>query len=327
MTVIGSGLGGQIGFAPESTYGTYVAPTRFLEFNSESLKSDVAVVESHGIGSGRWLRTAHKKAYVKAAAGSVEFDVKTKGFGLIFKHMLGVNTITTPGGATNERKHLVTPDAVGKAGLFLTTQVGRPDIGGTSQPYSYPGCKITGWEFKAALDDPLKLSIDLDAKTEDRGQSLASASYATADEIFVMSEGAVTLAGTTIYVKSLSIKGDEALDTDRRFIGNTKKEPLANGEAMVTGQLDFEHEGIARQAQRIAATDVANLIATFTSPTNIEGSAPYKIILTCPLIFFTDGEGAIGGPDIIEESMNFKAVFDGTNPIFSVEYHTTDTAD
>ena len=54
---IGSGLGAQIGFAEESTYGTPVTVTRFLEFNNESVKTELAQVTSMGLGRGRFQRT------------------------------------------------------------------------------------------------------------------------------------------------------------------------------------------------------------------------------------------------------------------------------
>ncbi len=38
--VIASGLGAQLGLGEESTYGTPVTVTRFLEFNSEGLDAD-----------------------------------------------------------------------------------------------------------------------------------------------------------------------------------------------------------------------------------------------------------------------------------------------
>lgn len=322
---IGSGLGGQIGFVEEVTYGTYVAPTRFLEFNSESLKPDVVHVESRGIGTGRHLRSTRHKEYIKGAAGNVTLDVKTKGFGLLFKHMLGSYANAAVTG--NEYKGTITPDANGKAGLSLTAQVGRPDIGGTVRPYNYEGVKVVGWELMAELDNPLRLSLDLDAETEQTSSALETASYPTGDEIFVMSEGAITLAGSTIHVKKFSLKGAEGLATDRRFIGNLKKEPLANAEAMITGQLGFEFEGLTRRGQWVAGTNVANLIATFTSPTSTGGGGgPFKMVVTVPLIMWSDGSPAIGGPDILQEEMNFKAVYNGTDAIAKIEYHSTDQA-
>lgn len=325
--VIGSGLGGQIGFADESTYGTYATPARFLEFNSESLKADVVHVESRGIGTGRWLKSGRHKEYSKGANGSIELDVMTKGFGLLFEHMLGSYANTVVAGA--ERRGRSTPDANGKAGQSLTIQVGRPDVGGTSRPFNYEGCKIVGWEFAAALDDPLRLTIDIDAENEQTTSALETASYPSAAEIFVMSEGALTLAGSSISVKSFRIRSEEGLDTDRRFIGNTKKEPLAAGPATISGVLDFEFEALTRHGQWKAGTEVANLIATFTSPTTIAGgggAGPYKIVITIPLIRFTDGGPNVGGPEILQESLGFEALNDGSNPVCTIDLHSTDTA-
>lgn len=325
---IGSGLSGQIGFKAEGTYGTAVTVDRFLEFNKESIKADLVKVESRGIGTGRMLKTARRKTYVKGAKGSVEFDVQTKGFGLIFKHMLGTYANTNVAGSENRGRSTVDL-TTGKAGLSLTCQVGRPGINATVYPYTYEGAKIVGWEFAAKLDDPLRLSIELDCETEQRSDGLASASYTSGTEIFVMSEGGLTLAGSAISVKGFNIKGVEGLAVDRRFIGNTKKEPLANSELMITGQLEFEHEAQTRQGQWLAGTEIANLIATFTSPTTISGgggAGPYKLILNMPLVVFDDSGPVVDGPDIVKETIGFKVLNDGSNSPITIDYHSTDSA-
>ncbi len=53
--VIASGLGAQLGLGEESSYNTPVVVPRFLEFNSEGLDADVGVIESRGLGTGRFL--------------------------------------------------------------------------------------------------------------------------------------------------------------------------------------------------------------------------------------------------------------------------------
>ena len=58
MSPLASGLGGQLGLAAESTYGTFVAPTRWFEFNSESLHLERERIESAGIRAGR--RVLHR---------------------------------------------------------------------------------------------------------------------------------------------------------------------------------------------------------------------------------------------------------------------------
>src|SRR3990172_8944819 len=110
-----SGLAAQIGFAEETTYGTRVVPTRFLEYSEEDLALDIERMEAFGLrassggASGTVLRTDRWAAGKKAASGSVSWDgessgVGNKGFSMLFKHLFGrVLTIPTPGGGTAPR--------------------------------------------------------------------------------------------------------------------------------------------------------------------------------------------------------------------------------
>jgi hypothetical protein len=321
---IGSGLGGQLGFADESTYGTFVSPTRFLEFNSESIEADIARLESKGIGSGRYLRSSRQKGYVRGAAGSIELDVMTKGFGQLFKYMLGsyANTLV----AGSERKATITPDANALQGVFFSTQVGRPATDGTVHPFNYEGCKITSWELKADIDDWLKLTLGIDAETEQTATALAAASYVAGAEPFAFSEGAVTINGSAVRVRRFSLKGENALKTDRRFIGNQKREPLANGEWVVSGELEFEFEDLTRHAALVAATQIEDLVITFTTPTVIAGGGPYKLVAAVPGFSWTGGTPKIGGPDVIGEVLQLKALNNGADPVVQLDYHSTDTA-
>lgn len=320
---IGSGIGAQVGLGEESAYGTLVTPTRFLEFNSESIEVDVGKLESRGIGSGRFLRADRVKTYVKSAKGSLELDVMTKGFGLVFKHMLGsyANTLV----AGSERKATVTPDPAALAGKSLTVQVGRPDVGGTVRPFTFKGGKVADWELKCALDDILKLNLNLDFQGVETTTALAAASYPTGAEAFVFTEGALTLGGTTTAVKSVSVKGNNALALERRFLANTKKEPIANGEATVLGDLDCEFEDLAAYTAWVAGTQ-AELVLTFASPTVIAGGGPYKLVVTLPKVEYRGSTPKVGGPDLVMQPRPFKALYDGTNEIITLAYHSTDAA-
>ena len=322
-----SGIGGQIGFAAESTYGTSVTPTRFLEFNNESLKADVRQIMSFGLGRGRFMRTARNKSYIAGATGSIEMPVMTKGMNLLFKHALGSHT-AVQAGVTSEYLHTTTVDAVGLVGLSLTTQVGRPDVGATVRPFTYEGCKITGWELKNDLDGQLMFVAELDAETEVTGTALATASYAASDEAFYFSQAAVTLNSAALATRSISIQGTNALATDRRFLGGTKKEPLPNGESTITVSIDPEFEGLTRHGNWTAGTELSNLVMTWDTGTAIptgDGSN-FKLTVTIPKLIITSAGPNIGGPDILREAIEAKVVYDGTNSPIKFEMWTTDTA-
>jgi hypothetical protein len=321
--VIASGLGAQLGLGEESSYNTPVVVSRFLEFNSEGLDADVGVIESRGLGTGRFLRADREKRYIKSAGGQVELDVQTKGFGMLFKHCLGSYQNTLVAGS--ERSAVITPDANALKGLSLTLQVGKPDITGVARPFTYEGGKIVDWQLKCALDEALKLALTLDFATVTTAAPLAAASYPVGSEVFVFTEGALTVGGVSTFVKSASVKGTNALATERRGLGNVKREPLANGEAVIDGELECEFEDLGAYAAWVAGTQ-AQLVLTFASPTTIPGGGPYKLTVTIPRVAYRGSTPKVSGPDIVMQPRPFKALADGANPIITIEQRTTDTA-
>lgn len=320
-----SGLASQIGFIAEVTYGTYIAPTRFLEFEDESLKLDVQHIEGKGLRTGnRVLRQDRQAINKKGATGDINFEVASKGFGLLFKHMLGSNVVSTPGGATLAREHTCT--IADPFGLSLTTQVGRPDVSGVVQPFSYLGCKVSSWEITNDIDGLLMLKLSLDAQDETTAQTLAAASFAASDEIFPFTEGVITVGGSPLDVTKFSLSGDNGFKTDRYFIrGNTlKKEPLAADLVKLTGSLDVELDGLTAYG-RIPAGTVAAVTAKWTGSI-IETTLHYAVEITLPAVRFDGDTPNVGGPDVVTHSLPFTVLNDGTNPPVTLVYRTTDTA-
>src|SRR5215831_19140768 len=129
---LASGLAAQIGYGEESVVGTYLAPTRFLEFNDESLALDQQLIKSSGLrAANRMLRTDREAKGRRTVAGTVNHEIQSKGFGLLLKHMHGkAAVITTPATGTLTRDQ--TFDGLGDpTGLSMTVQKGVPDNSGT----------------------------------------------------------------------------------------------------------------------------------------------------------------------------------------------------
>lgn len=323
---IGSGLSSQFGFVAETTYGTAVTVTRFLEIQKESIKNDVGKWFSRGT-KDVVNRSSRSRTYSKGAGGDIEFEVMNKGFGLLFKQMLGTGS-TAVVGATTEYKATFTPDiTTGKTGIMATMQVGRPSVDGTIQPFTYKGCKITEFEFTSELDGPLMLKITIDAQSETTGTAIATASYPTDPQSFIFIDGALTIGGVTSYVKSIKLNGKWSLDTDRRFLGaiTTKKEPIANGELEITGELGMEFEALTEYAKFVAGTQSA-LVLTWSFGTITGASNPYKLVITIPVVEYTGETPTVESSEVIMQALPFKALYDGTLPIISIDYHTADTA-
>ena len=327
---IRSGLAAQIGFGDETTYGTYATPTRFLEFESESLALQQEYAESPGLrATNRVQRTDRVRVNTLGASGNVLFPaVQSKGFGLVLKHMVGkAGVITTTSGGTNAKDHTYT---LGDPyGLSTTWQVGRPDVSGTVQPFSYPGTKVTGWTLSNQSGGYVSLGVDLFSQAEDRDIALASASYSsgTVEDLFY-ADGTLNVASGAVSVMDVSISGATAVNTDRRFIRSSTlvKEPLIAGMYEITGSMTMEFESLT-QYELFTDNTVGQLDVTWSAPTAIESTIKPSLKVTLPKVQFRGTTPNVSGPGIVTLTCPFKALYDGTNEPITIVYVSSDATD
>lgn len=324
--VIGSGLSAQMGMVAESTYGTFVAPTRFLEFVSEELKNNPGFVNTRSVGD-QFQRSTRFRTFSKGAAGKIDFEVQNKGFGLLLQHALGSGSAAQVGGTT-EYTHTLIPDVTtGGSGLMATVQIGRPDTGGTVRSFSYVGGKITEWTLKSELDKALMLSTVWDFQAEDVGQTLATQTLPSGCTPLIFIDASMTIDAGAVSVKALEVTGRKALDVDRRFHGaiTTKAQPIANGEYEVTGTLTLEFTSLTEYNKFVAGT-LSKLVATWSYGTITGAANPYKLVLTIETLYYTGETPTVKDSGVLLLNLPFKAVYDGTNPLVKIVYSTSDTA-
>lgn len=297
MSPLASGLAGQWGFVDEVTYGTYVAPTRFLEFNSESLELHRERIESNGIRAGR--RVLHRwAAGVQWVDGDVEFELAPQGTALLWKHILG-GVVTSGAGPYT---HTLTPGDL--AGKSMTVQVGRPDIGGVVRPHSFLGCKVASAELSLAVNEFAMMTVGLYGAHEDTAQTLAVASYPGSYSPFVFTQGSISLAGSGFDVKEATLSIDNGLALNRHFIRATTperpKEPLEANRRAITGSLTADFTDLTAYNRFVNGTEAA-LVFTL--------NAGASAITTITMNVRFDGKTPnVEGDDLLEQSLPFKAV-------------------
>jgi hypothetical protein len=319
-----SGIDAQLGLAAETTWGTLATPSRFLEFVTESLKLDKARIESQGLRKGKRVQRSDQWAAGRVSVGGdIEFEVGNKGFGLIFKHLLGSVTTTTPGTLTKKHScQLGDP-----FGLGLTIQMGRPNTGGTVDPFAYLGMKATSWELSNTVDEILMLKTTWDGSAEDTSTALASASAPAESENLYWTGGSVTVGGTELSLKDVSFTGDNGMKTDRHFIrsgATTKKEQLAASLVQLGGALTAEYEGLTNYNKFVNGT-ISTIVGTWAGSL-IETGQNYKVVVTAQNCRFDGDTPNVNGQDVLEQKLPFKILDDGTNPPILIDYYTTDAA-
>src|SRR5687767_8577828 len=134
-----SGAAAQIGYGAEATWGTRVAPTKFVPLVDESLEEDRERLESEGIIAGMSvLGSSQWNGGNVTVSGDIAHELYTEGLDLLLQHMFGGVAVLT-GTGPYVRTYKPTPGGIDGKGL--TIQVGRPGVGGVVHPFDYVGCK------------------------------------------------------------------------------------------------------------------------------------------------------------------------------------------
>lgn len=327
---IGSGLGSQCGFSTETTWGTRVAPAKFLRARSYQLNRTANRVQGEGIQAGVLGNIgAHYVETTEAGTGSVAFDVVNGGLGQLLQALTGGTSTIVQQAATAAWLQTHT---LGDPVKSLTMQLGAPYRTGTVYVEELTGAKVTSAEFSCAAGELLSATVNLDAKKWDNSQSLATASY-TASKPFHFKQLAVktgtfgaeaALAG----VRGVSVSWNNAMDAEDYTAGSAglKAEQIRNGTVEITGNLNMDWLTTTKSAVEdlLVANTSTSLVLEWVGPliaaTHYE---TFRIVL--PGVFFTGDAGpGVDGKDVLTPDYGFEWKYDGTN-LPKIEYMTTDT--
>ena len=321
-----AGLSAQITLAQETTYGTYVAGTRALDMVSETLKATRVRMESKGLRAGRRLITS--PAWVPGArtvAGTVKEEVSQINQAFIFLNALG-GTVSTVNNADSSYTHTLTPgDMTGKS---MSIQIGRPDVTGVVNPFSYTGCKFTKWTLACKAGEIAELDLDIVAQDETTAQSLVNASTFYPATMVPLSfvGGQLTIGGTQIPCHDVNLIGDNKLDANRLMLraAPTVLEPL-EGTALrdYTGTLTADFTGLSPLYTQFVNGTEAALVLTFQGA-NIAGAHYYGIVITANVRFDGDTPN-VAGPMLLTHAVPFKAIASGAADSSAISVAVTTT--
>lgn len=329
---VGSGLGSQLGFSAESTWGTRVAPTKFLRMKTANLNRTENRQQGEGLQSGvLGALGAHHVETTEAGTGAFSFDVTPIGIGLLLQALTGGTSTCVQQAATSAwlQTHTLAGDL-----KSLTLQAGVPYRGGTVYCEELTGAKVSSAEFSCSADGILGATFNVDAKKWDNSQTLAAASYAAqpALPVFAGKHMAVKLGtfgaeATVGGVRSMNLTWTNPMDTEDYTAGSTglKAEQIRNGLVTIGGTASVDWitgTKTAFEDPRVANTQPA-MVWEFVGPI-IAATHAWTLRFTIPGIIITGDSPGIGGPGEITVDYGWEWRYDGTNqPIVTVM--STDT--
>jgi len=318
----------------ESTYGTFATPTRAFEAKGDTWKLEQDDLPSVGMRPG--MQGAYDdrlKTIIMGATGTLQFDVLTKGAGLLLQAMLGSTTGPTQLGATAAYKSTHTT-ATADPGISYSVQMQRVDTGDTLRAFTYLGAVVTSWKLSHSVPGLLVADIDFDARTSNTSEAAASAVSPTGAASFDWTQCAVTIdsggGAAEFCVESVEIEADLGMKTDRRLMcsasAGLKKQPRRAAVPSFTGTLVGEFEDLTEYALFTAGT-LCDIVVTWTGAEIDPNPYDYELKVTMPSCkFMGDANPEASLDDITKQPLPFKAYYDGSNPMCTVEYTSTDTA-
>jgi hypothetical protein len=324
---IGSGLGAQLGISAETTYGTFVAPTKFIEFTKESLALKKTTAQSAGIAAGRLLPLSSRRVLTRREVqGSIDLEVTNKGMGLLLQALMG--TTVTPVQQATTTAYLQTHTLADTAGKSLTIQKGVPLTTGTVTDKTFLGCKVTSGEFSCEAGDMLTSSFEFDGRDCDEGQTLAAASYSAMSPFhfgqMAVKTGTYGTEAALDGIRKVSVKFERPQDTERFYAGQAalKKEPISNDQVKITGSLETDY--VATTLDDLHTSDGGTSLVWEFVGANIASTYFETFRITLPAIRLDEGPPVVDGFGVVKPTFNFTGLYDGTNQP-KIEYISTDT--
>lgn len=328
---IGSGLGAQFGVSKETTYGTYVAPTRFLEVMTMPFSRKPTFIQGGGLAAGRYLRSASRNTLtMREADATITMEVPSKGFGLLLENLMGgTPTVAQQGATAAWLQTFLLGDNRGKS---LTAQFGVPDTGGTVRPYNLVGGKMTSMDLSCGVGEILSASCAFDFQDYQESSALVTASYLAGVQTRNFTEmnlrlGTFGSEAAVTGVRKVNLHIERPMKTDMQYAngGGKKAEPILNDWHGITGSVETDYSDKTAFADRVPVTGTTSLVWEFTGP--LIASTFYQTLrVTCSAVSFESGDPQVDGPDVVNPTFNFVIMDDLTNPPIKIEYMTTDTA-
>ncbi len=344
MTGIGGGLGGSVGIAAETTYGTFVAPTRWVEVHSAKLQERMHVAQGTGLAHGRTMDLGSRRRPMWAdAGGDMEMEFLNEGMALLCQHLMGSNATLTQVGTTTAYT-LAASYGVPDNQNYLSMQSLVPHTDGTVTPENYHGCKIQKATFSIDTQNPLMVTLTVDSQFKEETTVAGTPSYTSNSKIFTslgMAFKAGTLGSevTLDGVRKFTLTLERTLKTDRIYVGQSvpagavypaKDEPITNGLTKLTGSMDVD----LLTTNKAALWDlyhtqaaVPSIVASFTGdPIGSSGKNDQLVLNATQCFIDQNGTPELDGPDIVTATLNWTGLIDSANDSpFTLNLTTGDT--
>jgi hypothetical protein len=309
----------------ESTYGTRVAPTRFIPLTAEDLGFEVNRYFSPAIGSGPWGQPSI--VTTKVGRGALRGDVPSVGFGFLLNYLNNNSNTPVQDGATTSYAttfNLDTPPA-----KSFTVQVQNPPVtSSTLVPHDMTGVMMGGITLSWSAAGVLSYEIPVVYQNLDTAQSLVSYVAPSAYELFSFTGGSITVGGVleTNIIGDGSITIEYPLRDDAYMLGTAGLigKPVPNDKPTAGGTFTADFNDNTNLSRTLNNT-TADIVLKFEGST-ISGAFKYTMQATLKDCVFTTNRATVDGPGPVQQTVNFRSAPSVTTNYPILFYRSTGAA-
>lgn len=328
-----------IGIGKESTYGTPVTVTRWVEFlaDTDTLTYAPVRVDGEGLRYGGKVKRANRHVTVGVdASGGFGVELFSKGLGLLFESALGSGASTLVSGTGYQQNFTLG----GATPSPLTIQKGVVGSDGTTYPQTYTSAICKTVNIEANTDAIARATFDFDIRDMTTATAYTSPSYASGGSLFHFAQGAITIGGTVTppttntlasggtsvtNVNAFTMTVDNGLSTPARKLSDAglKSRPIV-GMRTISGTVDVEYSDNVLRDAIINDTELG-MVLTFTSTEEVDTGVYAAFSIYLPSVRF-NGDMPTATGSLPTMSLNWEAYDDETNEPAMISIRTTDSA-
>lgn len=328
-----------VGLTKEASYGTYLAPTKFLTHTDESLDYKLTLNDATGMRPGRRTTAAFQRTVERIDVnGDITLEANTAEQGIIWEALLGSVQHSLLSGTTYQ--HLFAP-----AADYLpsyTIQKGIPPLGGGALiPHTFVGMQLSQLALSTPVGDVPSI------KTTWAGQNIypaltgsgaaASPVYPAVNELLTYVGGAICIGGTVTaptastlatggtsvaQIVDCSLTFDNAFDSGGYTLGGAgaRTRPFASLLTKITGSLTAEFRDATFWNYYYGQNRLALRLDFTGSPTG-DASLNNALQVYVPLIALEGEMPKVTAGSIVTQTLPFTGLQDtvnGLNPFYVV---------
>ncbi|MCP4648907.1 MAG: hypothetical protein GY853_02335 [PVC group bacterium] len=314
------GYDSYLGVAEETTFGTLVTATSFIEFSSESFKREREEIKIDTVNNSRdYLKRLSGN---ESAAGGFESMVNPGEDALVYfiKQCMG-GSVTSTTITASAYTHVINGGDMesnqgsgGSADIkSLTVQIRKGD---TNQ-YTWQGCRVNSMSLKGEVGSPLTFGCEVMAKTATATSDSLTASFSNVDPsnftgVTVQTSDSIGGSWTTEYFSAFEVSLNNNI-SEQRALGSANVHALPPGRRDVSIKLSQQYDTTTNYTRFVENTQTAIQITLDTGATIAAGgSSTYSMKLAFPRCYFNSNMPEVSSNDVLTHEVELTAIRDTT---------------